>query len=217
MTEGGYSLAPRWPQTWSADDWIRMLAEMGVPHLRAAQWACVFADEVQPARFSQGLRDVVDFVPQILHESNMLGALRENLDYSAQRISEVWPRRFPTAASAEHLAHRPDALAEAVYGGRMGNESPGDAAKYPGRGLIMVTGLAGYRRAGEWAGQDFLDIPDLLEQPHFALDCACSWWENDVPDCFLSDQVKIRRRINGGEIGLEHCQELATLCARVLS
>lgn len=214
---GGYSRAPRWETVWDADAWLRMLGEMGVPHLRAAQWAVVFEQEVQPGRFSQGTRDVRDWLPQVLHETGMLAATRENLDYSAARIAQVWPSRFPTEAAAAPFAHNPEALANKVYGGRMGNTEPGDGAKYIGRGLIMVTGRAGYRRAGELAGQDYENMPDLLEYQHFAIECSVAWWEGDIDDSMLSDQVKLRRRVNGGEVGLEHCEQLATLCARVLA
>lgn len=213
----GYSRAPRWDTVWDTNDWLRMLSEAGVPHLRAAQWAADFASDVQPGRFSAGVRDVRDWLPQVLHETGMLGALKENLNYSAARIVQVWPRRFATERDAAPFANNPSALAEKVYGGRMGNTMPGDGAKFIGRGLIMVTGRAGYRSAGDLAGQDYENMPDLLEYRHYAIECAIAWWEGHIPDSALSDQVQLRRRVNGGEVGLEHCQQLADVCRRVLA
>jgi putative chitinase len=72
----------------------------------------------------------------------------------------------------------------------------------------MLTGRATYARVGDRIGQDLIDMPDLIEQPHYALIAAIGWWEGDVPDAILSDQTKIRRRVQGGTLGLEHCQAL---------
>ncbi|MCY1745057.1 hypothetical protein [Ensifer sp. SL37] len=51
----------------------------------------------------------------------------ENLYYSAERLTQVWPSRFPTIASAKPFARNPRKLANKVYGGRMGNTAPDDA------------------------------------------------------------------------------------------
>jgi putative chitinase len=209
----GYTRVPRFERVWSANDWLRMLMELGVPAARAEAWAEPFEGEVQPGRFSQGMDDVHAWLPQVLHETGMLRSLKENLDYSAERIREVaamvGPGRWAEAAKrAEQLAHNPDALAEAVYGGRMGNDMPGDGARFPGRGLIMATGRGAYRRLGDRMGQDLEGNPTLLEQKRYAIEAAIYWWEGDIPDLTLSDQVKIRRRVNGGTIGLKHCLQL---------
>jgi putative chitinase len=37
---------------------------------------------------------VAHFLAQVLHESNGLMAQVENLNYSAERLSKVWPSRF---------------------------------------------------------------------------------------------------------------------------
>ncbi|MNL35498.1 hypothetical protein D3C87_1575330 [compost metagenome] len=120
---------------------------------------------------------------------------------------------------AEELAGNAYAFFEACYGGRMGNrpEGSGDGSRYPGRGLIMLTGADNYRWQGERSGQDLLSVPDLAAQPHFALKFAIDWWEGRVPDARLGDTAAIRRVVNGGLIGLPHVEALAVKVQKALS
>lgn len=72
----------------------------------------------------------------------------ENLNYSAKRMTQVWPKRFPTIASAQPYASNPRALANNVYGGRLGNTGPDDGWRYRGRGLAQITGKENYAKFG---------------------------------------------------------------------
>lgn len=72
----------------------------------------------------------------------------ENLNYSAKRLTEVWPSRFPTIAAAAPYANNPQRLANKVYGGRLGNVDPGDGWLFRGRGLAQITGRENYARFG---------------------------------------------------------------------
>lgn len=208
------------PQAFDEGAWYRVLCELGVKPLTAAKWAAAFADEIQPGRFSAGMADLLAFLPQVLHETGMLESTAENLTYtSPERIAKVWPTRFPTVASAVPFVAAPQKLANRVYANRMGNgnEASGDGHAFRGRGLIMVTGRAAYRRLGERWGQDLEVSPQLLEERHFACEAAVWWWEGEVSDLTLADTAQCRRRVNGGEIGLAHCQALAALVAKVLA
>lgn len=225
---GTFRARPRFEQTWDANDWLRMLLELGVAAATAAEWAPAFASEIQPARFSAGMFDVRAFVPQFLHETAMLRKMQENLCYSAKRICEVWPSRFETEFEALPYAgivsgRQPDMaaaerLANKVYADRMGNGDwrSGDGWRYRGRGA-GITGRTNYVWLGEVWGQDLEGIPGLLEQPHFALEGFFHWWEGHLPDKNLSDQVKVRKIVNGGDIGLPHCQQLYNLGCKVLT
>lgn len=119
------------------------------------------------------------FLAQLHHESSGFTRLAENLNYSAQRLTEVWPRRFPTLAAAAPFAGNPQALAEQVYGGRLGNNAQGDGWRFRGRGLIQLTGRTNYGRASAWSGLDLIGNPDLAGQPRAAAEIAASFWATE--------------------------------------
>lgn len=148
---------------------------------------------------------VQHFMAQMAHESGGFTRLEENLSYSAERLTVVWRKRFPTIEAAEPFARKPYALAEKAYGGRMGNDQPGDGWKYRGRGIVMLTGKDNYRTAVDWSGLPLLDDPDLACSPTFAARIALAFWKhkalNDEAD--RDDIEAISKAINGGLVGLD--------------
>lgn len=145
--------------------------------------------------------EIIDFLAQISEESAGATELEENLNYSAQAIVRCWPSRWPTPASAMPYAHNPRALADAAYGGRMGN-IPGsdDGWKFRGRGFLQITGRTAYASMATALGSDLLSEPDLLLQPNLALESACAFWKNNNLNA-LSSVGNFRAetiRINGG-------------------
>jgi putative chitinase len=201
----------------TAPEWYDVLVSCGVKPTVAATWSGVFADTIKAKSFSQGDAELDDFLGQILHESQGLTRFSENLDYSAERLCQVWERRFPTLADARPYARNPEALANRVYGGRMGNTAPGDGWRYRGRSPIQLTGKDNYAHVGELMGQDLVNMPELLEQPRFALEAAILWWEDRIPDSMLGDPEKVTRRVNGDVIGLADRERLTTLAGEALS
>jgi putative chitinase len=142
---------------------------------------------------------------QLSHECGAGQEVVENLDYTAARMMQVWPSRFPTLASAAPYAHDPRALANKVYNGRMGNRAGSDDGwSYRGRGAAQTTGREGYARLAALTGLDLVNDPDLLIDPrHFLLcgvadfvACGC------LPFAQVDDIVGVTRRLNGGTIGL---------------
>ncbi|MFA5899571.1 MAG: hypothetical protein WC829_10705 [Hyphomicrobium sp.] len=92
----------------------------------------------------------------------------ENLNYSAKRMTEVWPSRFKTLAAAKPYANNPEALGNKVYGGRLGNDQPGDGYKYRGRGLSQITGKGMYAKFARLLNIDLVGNPDLALRPDIA-------------------------------------------------
>ncbi|ABL00588.1 chitinase-like protein [Pelobacter propionicus DSM 2379] len=90
------------------------------------------------------------FLAQVGHESGQLTRLTENLNYSAKRLMQVWPRRFPSLERARAYEKNPQKLANLVYAGRLGNggEGSGDGWRFRGRGLIQLTGSITSNRPG---------------------------------------------------------------------
>lgn len=192
-------------------DWALTLTRCGVKPATAARWVPVFDAAALPERFSLGAREMDDWLGQVLHESAMLERIEEGLSYSAQRLMAVWPRRFPTLDVAQAYERNPEALANFVYGGRMGNTQPGDGWRFRGRGLIQVTGRDNYAMLAVRMGLPLLADPDMLLQPRVALDAAIIWWERSVPDAFIGDPLKVRKAVNGGTVGLEDTIRLTGL------
>jgi hypothetical protein len=77
--------------------------------------------------------------------------------------------RFPTMEDAKAIVSAgPEAYFNKVYGGRMGNTSPGDGYKYRGRGFIQITGKDMYNRVGKMIGEDLVSNPDSANKPEIA-------------------------------------------------
>jgi putative chitinase len=117
----------------------------------------------------------------------------------------VWPSRFPNLASTNGFAHNPEALANKVYGGRMGNDRPGDGFKYRGRGYIQITGKDGYKEVGARAALDLVGHPEFALDPQHCLRIACAFWQwkKVNVECDQGDFVGATKRINGGTVGLQ--------------
>ena len=146
---------------------------------------------------------------QLSHECGAGQEVVENLDYTAARMMQVWPSRFPTLASAAPYAHDPRALANKVYNGRMGNRAGSDDGwSYRGRGAAQTTGREGYARLAALTGLDLLNDPELLIDPRYFLLCgvadfvACGC----LPFAQADDIVAVTRRHNGGPNGLAERQ-----------
>lgn len=154
--------------------------------------------------------EVASFVAQLAHESNEFSRLEENLNYSAPRLMQVWPRRFPDMATAEQYAHKPEKLANNVYGLRLGNGGPetGDGWRYRGRGPIQITGRRNYARLEAAISVPVLSAPDLLLQPYAGIRSALWYWDFAKLDNHDDDDdVRAETRlVNGGEHGLAQRQ-----------
>jgi putative chitinase len=147
------------------------------------------------------------FLAQIAHETGGLTRSIENLNYTAQRITEIWPTRFPTLDAAKPYANNPEKLANKVYANRMGNGPPesGDGYRYRGRGYIQITGKDGYKQTGLRAGIDLVAKPERTVETEYALRVACAFWKwKDLnPLCDARDFEGVTRKINGGLIGYD--------------
>lgn len=102
-----------------------------------------------------------------------------------------------------------------AYEGRLdlGNTQPGDGKRFPGRGLMQLTGRGLYTKCSEelyWPRDLLITQPELLEQPAYAANSAGWYWDLKNLNRFsdASDIVGASRRINGGRTGLAERVEL---------
>lgn len=147
---------------------------------------------------------VAAFVSQLGHESSNLSLLKENLNYSASGLMRTWPTRF-TLALATEVERNPEAIANIVYGGRMGNDQPGDGWRYRGRGYLQITGKNNYRSLGEALGLDLINSPELLEDPVNAARSSGHFWSTRGLNGLIDsgDFIGVTQAINGGQHGAE--------------
>lgn len=201
----------------SVEQWVEMLTRCGVGSEEVSTWSPIFFEEIDDSTFSLGLEaELPDFLGNILHESLMLTRLEENLYYTRpERLMEVWPKRFPTLALARQYVRSPQKLADYVYGNRLGNIN-GDGWSYRGSGLIMVTGLYNFQLVEDATGLPVVSNPGMLREPHAALEVAVAWWEAKVPDEAMGNRVRVRRAVNGGDVGLRDTTRLSNQVERIL-
>jgi len=146
------------------------------------------------------------FIGQAAHESGNFKMLVENLNYRAETLMKVWPKRFPTLEFAKQYERDPKKIANSVYANRMGNrdEASGDGFRFRGRGLFQTTGHSGYYHAGQALGEDFVMNPDLVATPKYAALTAGFFWNTHKLNQYADtrDFTMMTKKINGGTIGL---------------
>jgi len=163
------------------------------------------------AYFKLSTAQAAHFFGQCAHESNNFKAFSENLNYKAEGLNKIFKKYFPTLASAQAYARKPEKIANKVYANRMGNgpESSGDGYKYRGRGPIQLTGKDNYTAFSKAIGRpDVITNPDIVAT-ELAFESALWFFQKNgllaIADKGVTDAVigQITRRVNGGTIGLD--------------
>jgi putative chitinase len=155
-----------------------------------------------PLRFAQ-------FAAQALMETDGLTITRENMNYSAARLLEVFGAGHSSAdvsaAEANAIAHHPDLIANRVYGtGKLGqdlgNTKPGDGFRFRGAGIFQTTGRYNFRQLAKECGVDFENHPEWVLFPDYALLPALSEWTAGKCNGYADnhDILSISRIINLG-------------------
>ncbi|MGO6740073.1 peptidoglycan-binding protein [Rhizobium ruizarguesonis] len=156
------------------------------------------------------------FMAQIATESAGLTTLEENLNYSAERLIKIFPTRV-TAEQAQRLAHRPELIANHVYGGRLGNKDAGDGWRYRGSGFMQLTGRANFKARGKLLNEPLEEKPDLVRQPDTGFETATGYWLarkiNDAAE--LDSLLNVRKLVNGGTNGLRESRVWLARAKRV--
>lgn len=178
------------PRNYDIDEWYEALVEI------LPLW-----DITTPER-------VAGFLAQTGHESSNFSVLSENLNYSATRLNEVFPKYFARAGRDANLYNRnPEKIANVVYANRMGNgnEASGDGWKFRGRGIIQLTGKSNYQAFADTMKIKLDEAINYVETKKGAINSACWFWDtrnlNSVAD--QKDIYQMTRLINGGTHGLE--------------
>lgn len=134
------------------------------------------------------------FLAQIAHESGQLATAEENLFYSADGLANTWPARYGKKINglyqlgttkrilpnslALSLQRKPEAIANNVYAGRMGNgdEASGDGWRYRGAGWIQLTGKENHLAVSLYFDIPLEQVGDWLRTPSGAARSAAWFW-----------------------------------------
>lgn len=152
---------------------------------------------------------IAHFLAQCHHESMGFSRKEENLNYSAERLLQVFPKYF-NPDQAKLYARNPVIIASRVYANRMGNreEDSGDGYRYRGRGYIQLTGHDNYKAFDLAVSDDVVGNPDFVAMKYPLFSAGWFWNSrklNDLADLGADQQVvaDITKKINGGYHGLE--------------
>ena len=148
------------------------------------------------------------FLAQVAHESGNFRFVRENLNYSTEGLLKVFPKYFDRN-TAPLYARRPQAIANMVYNGRMGNTlKSNDGWNFRGAGFLQLTGRTNFK-----AFSDFIGDPKIMDDPSLVATkyplTSAAWffdkrglWNICDEGVDLATIRKVTRVVNGGFNGI---------------
>jgi putative chitinase len=201
---------------------VRHIVAAGVKQATAEKWADAVANACAEFGIDTPQR-IAGFLSQCAHESGGFERLQENLNYSADGMAGIWPKRFavlgpdkkPVKKDGKNqpnkfalaLHRKPEMIANVVYSSRMGNgpTESGEGWLYRGRGLKQLTGKDNHRACSAGLGVDLVANPDLLLEPVYAARSAAWFWSTNKCNAFADagDIEGLTKKINGGLIGID--------------
>ena len=159
------------------------------------------------------VQQVQHIVPTLTEEKAQIVQMALNSCMYSNGITEPLVQAMfiaQTAHESDGYVYTKEIASGEAYEGRedLGNTSPGDGVKYKGRGYIQVTGKVNYIALMMDACIDCVEHPEILEEHNLAALSAAWFWKthNCTELCGTGtdeDFVKVTRRINGGENGLD--------------
>lgn len=147
--------------------------------------------------------DMARFLGQIMTETQGLTRLEENLYYTTTaRLRAVWPSRFKSNAAAQPYVRNPQALANLVYGGRLGNTLPNDGWEHRGSGTPHLTGFSNYQMVSRETGTNVTrDNASKVREFPMALEAGLVFWSVNNLARF-TDIKALTKAWQGGDGGL---------------
>lgn len=119
---------------------------------------------------------------------------------------ETWAENFlPTDEKPSKFSGKNFEL----YDGRkdLGNLSPGDGAKFKGRGLIQLTGRSNYTQIGRRIGVDLVNSPELANDPAIAAKILADYIsirKARILEAMWAENYRLARRaVNSVALGLD--------------
>lgn len=182
------------------------------------------------------------FLAQTAKESNNFNTTIENLNYSAEALLAMFPRRItreqaysfgrittqqaPSFGRVGNERANQEAIANIIYGGEfgkgIGNVKPGDGWLFRGRGFIQLTGRSNYASFAKYKKMTINNTINYLNTIEGCLESAMWFWNSrningiiDSSQNIDSAILAVTRRVNGGTNGLEDRSRLTKLAQRI--
>lgn len=192
----------------------------GTMSLDRAKLLSGLINELAPPYGMDTVDELEEFLANALVESGEFSRKSENMNYSAERLADIWPGRYSKTKTKPYLpndraltvARKPVAIANDTYGGRNGNTQPNDGWNLRGGGFMQLTGRSIFQAFADYINKrdrSSLTVEQVSEkvrtEDRWALDSAlwCFCVYKGLLDEAAADAVTlIRERINGGRIGL---------------
>ncbi len=136
--------------------------------------------------------------------------LRPEIGYgntANSRIRMIFGKRLADLTEPQLTMLKADdaAFFEKVYGGRYGNNMPGDGYKYRGRGFNGLTFKGSYIEFGNKIKQDLVNNPDLLNQIPIAAEALVVYYRD-----ILAIGVRKKYISRFGVLDLNHITDIVT-------
>ena len=158
------------------------------------------------------------FLGQMAQESQGYTKVVENMKYSAKRMAEVWPGRYalPETAKLPAKQRLPNgkaialakagevAIANDVYGGRMGNFKPNDGWDFRGQAFKMITGRANVTAYSQdtYGDDRVVRDPTMLQRLPDSVYSGGWFWKKNHAGIYAdkNDALSVGRIINIGNV-----------------
>lgn len=123
------------------------------------------------------------FIANVGAETGGLTIVRENMNYTAQNLLNVWPSRYPDtsvgrARAKAHAKRGPMWIARYNYGNRLGNRGVNTIDGWDFRGALLLqhTGRSMALWLQEKTGKPWADRPELFDEVSGCVEPACLVW-----------------------------------------
>ena len=125
---------------------------------------------------------------------------------------------LPISEFPSQFNTKPGGAPFSAYDGRvqsLGNDQPGDGARFKGRGFVQLTGRFNYTTYGQALGVDLTTYPDLANAPEIASLLLAKFLLDKTQPMRAAikagDLAKARKLVNGGAHGLDRFKDVFRL------
>ena len=171
------------------------------PEANAALWVPALIHAFEKFDLSNDRRWAAALGQFLVEAGPALNETIEDLDYSAERASQVWPALFPTPEAAQPYVDDQRRFADFVYANVNGNgdAASGDGYRFRGRGLIQLTGRDEYAAFARAVGKTPEEAAAFCDTTEGAALSGCWYLASNgcLPLADAWDIDAITRRVNG--------------------